>query len=353
MKDGPHTTPAPLDQLDRQIIRALQVEARTPFRRIGEVVGVSEQTIARRYRRMRGEGLLRVLGKLDPHKLRGSDWLVRVQCRPNSAMDLAGALARYEQANWVSLTAGGAEIVCTVRAQHPTGQDELLLQKLPQTAQVLQLDANLVLHRFDEGGRHWTGYDHQLDDRQLDALAERHGRVAGARLDEVSLTPVDERLLVELASDGRVSYTHVAQFIGWSPSRVARRVDELRAAGVLYFDVEFSPHLMGIGTLTYLWLSVAPARLHRIGAALATHAETAWVAAVAGERNLVAMVLCTGPEALYTYVNASIGSLAGVRAVAMSPLVHRVKHASPVSVGHRLDASTSSAPAPGQFRGSV
>ena len=50
---------AVLDHLDRQIVRALQIDPRAPFSRIAEVLGVSEQTVARRYRRLRGDGYLR------------------------------------------------------------------------------------------------------------------------------------------------------------------------------------------------------------------------------------------------------------------------------------------------------
>ena len=39
-----------LDQLDRQLVRALQLDPRAPFSLIAEVLGVSEQTVARRYR---------------------------------------------------------------------------------------------------------------------------------------------------------------------------------------------------------------------------------------------------------------------------------------------------------------
>jgi len=37
-----------MDRLDRQILQALQLEGRAPFSRLAAVLGVSEQTIARR-----------------------------------------------------------------------------------------------------------------------------------------------------------------------------------------------------------------------------------------------------------------------------------------------------------------
>ena len=48
---------AELDALSHQIIHALQLDGRASFNRIATVLGVSEQTAARRYRRMRTDGV--------------------------------------------------------------------------------------------------------------------------------------------------------------------------------------------------------------------------------------------------------------------------------------------------------
>ena len=48
--------PVILDDLDEQIVRCLQLRPRAAFSRIGEVLAVSEQTVARRYRRLQRAG---------------------------------------------------------------------------------------------------------------------------------------------------------------------------------------------------------------------------------------------------------------------------------------------------------
>jgi DNA-binding Lrp family transcriptional regulator len=58
-KDGRPSPP--IDRLDRQLLHALQIDGRAPFRRLASVLGASEQTVARRYRRLwdiRGRGAL-------------------------------------------------------------------------------------------------------------------------------------------------------------------------------------------------------------------------------------------------------------------------------------------------------
>jgi DNA-binding Lrp family transcriptional regulator len=50
-----------LDDVDAQIVRCLQLRPRAAFSAIGEVLSVSEQTVARRYRRLQRQGVLRVI----------------------------------------------------------------------------------------------------------------------------------------------------------------------------------------------------------------------------------------------------------------------------------------------------
>src|SRR5690348_14727934 len=136
---------ADLDALSHQIIHALQLDGRASFNRIATVLGVSEQTVARRYRRMRADGIIRVVGLLDPSRLGQTMSTVRIQCRPGTATKLADALARRADVAWLSLTAGGTEIVCSVRSITAERRDELLLQRLPSTSAVLGVSAHSTL----------------------------------------------------------------------------------------------------------------------------------------------------------------------------------------------------------------
>ena len=74
--------PSRLDDVDRSLVHALQVDGRAPFGRIAEVLGVSDQTIARRYRRLRSAGALRVVGSVDARRLGYASWAIRLRCAP-------------------------------------------------------------------------------------------------------------------------------------------------------------------------------------------------------------------------------------------------------------------------------
>jgi DNA-binding Lrp family transcriptional regulator len=317
-----------LDQLDRQIIHALIIDGRAPFSRIAAVTGASEQTVARRCRRMRSAGLVRVVGLPDSQRLGQSDWVVRLQCVPDAAAGVAEALARRGDTSWVSLTSGGTEVGCVVKPADRRSRHDLLLRQLPASRRIVAISAQSLLHVFRGGASHWPGATAALTAEQAAALAvpvppPGTGPARGLGAD-------DRVLLAELARDGRASYAELAQATHWHESTVRRRVEELRAAGILYLDVDVDEAAYGIAVHAYLHMSVTPARLAPVGRALAQHPEVPFVAATTGASNLMASVLCRDDQALYRYLTERIARLDGVNALEVSPVIRTVKRAATV-----------------------
>ena len=311
------------DELDRQLLHALQLNGRAPFSRIAEVLGVSDQTIARRYSRLRSAGALRVLGVTDPTALGEVSWFVRVQCAPDVATPVAEALARRDDTTWVSLTSGGTEIACVTRAGSDEDSNALLLQKLPRTPRVQGVTAQCILHTFFGGAK---GLINKLNHLSLEEVAELTvPRPEVGEVDPGPLTEADEAMLNVLARDGRAGYAELAQASGASQSTVRRRLAELLDSGVLYLDIEFDRRILDLDTRTMLWLSVAPAELVAAGEAMAEHTEVAFCAAISGQTNLAASVVCSGVAALYTYLTEKIAKLPGVQWVESAPVIKTVK----------------------------
>ena len=139
------------DIFDAQLAHALQVDGRASFATLAKVLGVSDQTVARRYTRLRAERTLRVLGLTDPEATGETEWYLRLRATPDAAGRGAGGRARRHDTSWVMLLAGGTEIIATVRAGW-SGSD-LLLSTLPRTARVLEIDAHCRLHLYFGGRR--------------------------------------------------------------------------------------------------------------------------------------------------------------------------------------------------------
>lgn len=327
-----------IDQLDRQIIHALIVDGRAPFSRIAAVVGVSEQTVARRYRRMHAARIVRVAGLPDSQRFGQSDWVVRLQCVPDAAAGVAAALAHRADTSWVSLMSGGTEISCVVKPASGRSRHDLLLRQLPASRRIVSMSAQSILHVFRGGASHWPGASQALSPEQEAMLTAgpavaappAAGPLAAAPYPRPELGPEDRILLAELARDGRASYAEIASAVHWHESTVRRRVEELRAAGILYLDVDIDASAFGINTHAGMYLSVAPARLADVGRAVAEHPEVPFVGATSGKSNLIATVLCRDDYDLYRYLTERIAGLDGVTAVETALIIHTAKRAAAV-----------------------
>ncbi|MFG2007159.1 Lrp/AsnC family transcriptional regulator [Spirillospora sp. NPDC048911] len=318
------------DDLDRRLIHALQLDGRAPFSRIAEVLGVSDQTIARRYRRLRGRDLLRVVGVPPANYFAAGRWLLRLSCVPGAAQGVATALARRPDTSWVQLVSGGTEILCITRARSQGESEQLLLDKLPRSSRVVAVGAYSVLHAFYGSPNRVRGLDALTPDeiRQLvgELPPDDGDRAEVDPLDlHDALDPGDQRLLDVLARDGRAGLAELASATGWSPSTAGRRLDQLRAMGVLRYYAEFELPYVGLHTAARLWINVPPAELAATGAALAEHPEIVFAAATTGPTNLAAQVVCREAGALYRYLTGPAAALKAIGHIETSPIIQNVK----------------------------
>ena len=304
-------------------MHALTVEPRAPFRTIAEVTGISDQTAGRRYRRLTESAGLRVLGVLDGSSLGWVDWFVRLQTTPGGADAIAEALARRPDTKWVHLASGGTEIICVLEARTSEQRDALFLRGLPGSRRVVQISAHSILHSFSHGA--WQGISRGLSPAQLAKLAQLAKPGQAPPAPQAPLAPPDEPLLAELARDGRASHAALAAAIHWHESTVRRRIDELRRAGLLYFEVDIDNHVLGMNVHVLLWLSVEPARLAEAGRALAAHPEVPFAAVTTGPTNLVASAVFRDPRHLYEYLTGKLAGLPGVGSVQTAPIIRTLK----------------------------
>ncbi|WP_306333559.1 Lrp/AsnC family transcriptional regulator [Streptomyces sp. KL118A] len=310
------------DELDLKLLHALEVDGRAPFSRIAGVLGVSDQTVARRFRRLRAEAGLRIVGVRDTRRLGYDEWMLRLRCTPDGAEAIATALARRPDTAWVHLTSAGTEVVCMTVPRTPGDYDDLLFGKLLRTRKLVEITAHQLMHRFYGGRTGWIGKHRPLSDEQVTALAPAPADAASA---PARIAPEDEPLVAALKADGRVTYPELQRLTGRSESSVKRRVAALLGSGALYIDTEYDTARFGFTTAAMLWVTVAPGALDAVGRAMGGHPEVAHVSAITGSANLMASILTRDTAELYAYLSGGLGALDGVRHVESAPYVRRFK----------------------------
>ncbi|MEU7402825.1 Lrp/AsnC family transcriptional regulator [Streptomyces sp. NPDC044948] len=332
-----------LDQLDPQLLEALQLDGRTPFSRLARRLDVSERTVARRYQRLRSLGL-RIVGQPVPDRLGLVRWLLRLRCTPDAAGTIADALARRPDTTWVTLASGGTELYCALNTRSADERNALLLRKLPRTPHVLSVSAHCMMRIYVGTTSTWHATRFRPAAPAVDsgAVAGRSGPLTGgfryptvpsgssaASATPLTLDATDRVLFAELARDGRATLPELARAAGRSPSSVQRHLDRLRTEGALSLSVDFDPELLGYHMATQLWLNVAPAHLRTVGETLATHPAIAFAAAITGPSNLVASGVFRTPADLYDYIDGHIGPLPGIQSIETAPTLREVKRLAP------------------------
>jgi DNA-binding Lrp family transcriptional regulator len=344
-----------LDEVDRQLLHALLVAPRASFRVLGAALGVSDQTVARRYRRLADVASLRVFGLINGSLAGWTDWIVRLQAAPGSAQRIAHALAQRPDTRWVRLYSGGTEIVCTLQARSPEQRNALFLRGLPGSRHVTAIHAHSILHVFTPVA--YAAYASALSPGQLASLREAapepdppfeaalsQGAPSQQSLSQPApsrpaqetgdfwvpsgapvLRAEDDPLIDELARDGRTSVADLAAATHWHESTVRRRIEELRRAGLLYFDLDVDDAVLGVSVNVMLWLKIEPACLEAAGRAIAAHPEIPFAAATTGATNLAASAIFRDTRQLYGYLTTRLADLPGLQSVESAPIIGTVK----------------------------
>lgn len=318
-----------LDIIDRKLVHALLIAPRAPFRQLAATLGVSDQTVRRRYGSLGSAVGLRVLGRLDSALIGRVDWILRLQCTPDAAVAVGSALARRPDTSWVRLASGGTEIHCLFQPRGPEERDTLLLDRLTGSRRVLRVSAHELLHTFSAVA--WHEFTQAL---APDEIASLRADVAdpGPRSEASSGAPVrlsqqDEILAALLGKDGRATAAALAAGTGWHEATVRRRIAQLQRAGALYFDIDLDERVLGSAVSAELWISAEPRALTAVGTAIAAHREVAFAGATTGRTNLLASVVCADTGHLYRYLTTQIAELAGIRHIETAPTIRTLKRA--------------------------
>lgn len=312
-----------LDELDHHLVQALQLDGRAPFRRIANALDVSENTVARRYRRLRAEGL-RIVARTVPERVGQSSWLLRIQSTPDSTAELAQAIAKLPEASYVSVDAAGTQIHCGITTPDGEESGPPILASLHRTSRVIAIHAHCLLRTYAGDPPAWYTKLDPLTPEQRAALVPDPPVL---RLDDepAVLDDVDRAVLACLSDNARATLPQVAAAADVSTPTAKRRLDQLRADGVLQICTDFPSRRIGYRLMSYFWLRVEPARLEEVGMALAGHPPISFAAATTGPFNLVAAAITRGTNDLYRYLTDGVGHLPGIQAIETAPAVRQVK----------------------------
>lgn len=151
-KRGKTMTRFPLDELDQQILSALQADGRAPFLAIAEQLGVSEGTVRKRVSRLLKEQYLQIRGLLDPFRLGlGTSAVVGVQVEGGKGPDVVEVLGDMPEVRSLAVCAGTYDLIIEVAVTSNEDLFRFLTGKLRTIPGVVSSDTSLILKKYKEG----------------------------------------------------------------------------------------------------------------------------------------------------------------------------------------------------------
>ncbi|MCI2420768.1 Lrp/AsnC family transcriptional regulator [Saccharopolyspora sp. K220] len=293
-----------LDELDRRIVAALQVDGRASWRRIAGVLGEPERTIARRGTRLLRSGIVVVTGM----SRSGDPMLLRIGCAQGMVRTVVRALAQRADTTFVYALTGTLDCIAEVITSR---LDAVLLDELPATPGLVSCSTHPVLRYFRTVHQWQPGL---LTDAEVAELREFESVTASPPREGVGDSREDRLILQALAEDGRRTHEDLGHIAGISEATARRRVERLRQSGRVLVRAVVEPDALGLPVEAVLWIRTRPAQVEATGQALLRSPLVRYAAATTGEYQVCADVTVPDRAALYEFVTAGQW-LSGVRSV--------------------------------------
>jgi len=138
-----------LDQIDRQIIRFLQRDGRTPYTEIAKQLGVSEGTVRNRVARLTESQTIQVVALIDPYRL-GFDAaaIIGVSVDPPLIEAAAEQIARFPEVSYLVLVSGMFDLIVEALCRDREHLATFLNQSLHQVPGVKSTQTFVILRTY-------------------------------------------------------------------------------------------------------------------------------------------------------------------------------------------------------------
>lgn len=266
-----------LDDLDRRIVGALQVNGRASWRRIADALGESFSTVTRRGNALIATGAVRIATLISI----SSTHVVYVDAEPRHIDAVARTLAEDSRSVFVYRLGGTPSVVAEINV------DVAHLADFPQQLAlahdgIRSVYVEPVLRYFQTVAGWRPPVLTEAEVAALDPQLPPESLGATKLFDEPDAT-----IIRALGRDGRTPLNIIAEQAGIPETTARRRVDSMFNAGLVHTRVVIEPARLGLPVEAVLWIQANPAVLVEVGAALASVPAVRYAALVMGGASLV------------------------------------------------------------------
>lgn len=315
-----HTSGVELDDLDRRIVAALQVDGRASWRRIAEVIDVPFSTVTRRGSALLASGAVRVVAI--PASLQTA--IMEVTTTPQRFDAVARALASRPDTLFVYALSAPSRIIVEERLNHGS-LARTVLEEIPAIDGVTGVLAAPVLDYYRTLTSWMPGL---LSASEVGELNENFGRRRS--MGAAPESAVDLRMQAILQRDGRASVAEIAAEVNQSESAVRRRLAALVNSRV---DVRavIAPALLGFQVSAFVWIRVAPSAVERVAHQILESPYVRYAVMTMGDHQLVVDVAVESLDELRRFLTEQPWATA-VESMRASPVLAAYKRSGVIAV---------------------
>ena len=135
-----------IDKVDHQILQQLQQDGRRSFTEMAELLNLSVGTIRNRYRRMKEEGILHIIGWTDPVRTGHNGYArVMIKVRPSTLLNqVVRQLSPVPEVTFLAHTSGPYDLEANLRCR----DNQELIRTIQEKIHVLEgvLDTHTTIY---------------------------------------------------------------------------------------------------------------------------------------------------------------------------------------------------------------
>ncbi|NLN18545.1 MAG: Lrp/AsnC family transcriptional regulator [Firmicutes bacterium] len=146
-----------LDDLDRRILRYLQQDGRIPFTAIAQALDLAEGTVRKRVNRLIEEGVLKIVGVLNPNKIGlGTLAIVGVKLTGDKVGEVIAQIEQLPQVRYLAICTGVYDVIMEVVVANTEELYVFLTKTLRSISGVASSDTSLVM-KVGKHSHEWQG----------------------------------------------------------------------------------------------------------------------------------------------------------------------------------------------------
>jgi DNA-binding Lrp family transcriptional regulator len=270
-----------ISETDLEIVNALQINPRADWSRVGDVLGLSGPTVARRWNSLADQGLAWITPAPGPRYL-SAGWsaFISLSSLPSENQALVHKLCAEPAFGTVSLVSGSHDLFIDCFASSHEELMNIVTGSFAGLPGVTHREVVFVTKLYRQASDWRSGTLEPARARLMSA--EPAPAPAGYAPDRL-----DASLLEELAKDGRASWAELGAACGVSPQTARRRVERFLASGYMTLRCDTSVSAQQGLREVSLILNVPAHHVDAVGGYFAALPNCRLSAQVLGAQNLL------------------------------------------------------------------